>query len=712
MDLDSNYFPAFNRTRSGYEPSDAETDWRESPIQIRSNGGGGRATSFDSDTDMELPPQTLTSSNRQQQQQARKFNDDNEYNNNNNNLDHDHNSSSSSSSADGTNSIASSTRRKTKNQRPRSTSATRTRANIKDQDNGAGLYAYKDQKQLKKNHPPPLYPSRATSVGELNEMIGTMKLSRAVPGGGKGNPMCESTDSLSPGDIFFSRDVTSALPPHLQKNGRFQQPDFAVHNNNNNNNKQETTGSEDVNMNDHKASTRSSSSSSGSRTTATSTNSTPGYFHSSGKMSSDTSSKVSDMSGRTTESVKAFVANRKKSQSSDSNWLSCIKGRSCRTNQKSPEKEKVDESTYIARANVVESLSQFWADKYQPSSLKAFSYHKQEAQLLRKLVSQDSIPHILFKGPSISGKKGLMMALLGDIFGDACSQMSHDLRFFQAQEKKGAQVVVPITSSAHHVELNVKSEPNAMSALMGLVKEISNAYSLTPEVSTINFRPDYKVIVLYEADRATENIQHLIKWIMDCYTDCCKLILCCDDDLEMLESVRNRCKVVNVDAPATHEIMEFLVQISKKEGFDLPMNFAAKIATKAKDLRRAIMALEACKAHNYPFANDQPIPIFWEEVLVEIATEIMADPSPKRLFLVRGKLQKLLVDFVNPQLILQKLVEQFLKEMPSSSKRELYYWHGYYEKRLPAGTTALLKLEEFVAKFMGMYRKSIGNRQF
>ncbi|CAI0462061.1 unnamed protein product [Linum tenue] len=382
-----------------------------------------------------------------------------------------------------------------------------------------------------------------------------------------------------------------------------------------------------MNMNDDKASRRS-------------------YFHSSGKMSE-----------RRTESVKAFVANRNKSwQSSDSNCMSCIQGRSCRTNHKSPEKKTVNESWYIRRANVVESLRQFWADKYQPSSLKAFSYHKQEAQLLRKCVSSDSIPHFMFKGPSISGKKALMTALLGDIFGDACLQMSHDLRFFQSQERKGAQVVVPITSSAHHVELNVKSEPNAMSALMGLVKEISNAYSLTPQVSTLNFRPDYKVILLYEADRAPENILHLIKWIMDCYTDCCKLILCCDDDVHMLESVRNRCKVVNVNAPATHQMMEFLVRISKKEGFDLPMSLAAKIATKAKDLRSAIMALEACKAHNYPFANDQPIPIFWEEVLVEIATKIMADPSPKRLFLVRGKLQKLLVDFVSPQLILQCLM--------------------------------------------------------
>lgn len=46
------------------------------------------------------------------------------------------------------------------------------------------------------------------------------------------------------------------------------------------------------------------------------------------------------------------------------------------------------------------------------------------------------------------------------------------------------------------------------------------------------------------------------------------------------------------------QIMEVLLQIAVKENFEISMSFAAKISTKAKqNLRRAIMALEACKAH-------------------------------------------------------------------------------------------------------------------
>ena len=61
-------------------------------------------------------------------------------------------------------------------------------------------------------------------------------------------------------------------------------------------------------------------------------------------------------------------------------------------------------------------------------------------------------------------------------------------------------------------------------------------------------------MVLQDVDKAADNIQHLIKWIMDCYTDSCKLILCCEDDANILEQVKNCCKVIKVDAPVTHEV--------------------------------------------------------------------------------------------------------------------------------------------------------------
>lgn len=54
--------------------------------------------------------------------------------------------------------------------------------------------------------------------------------------------------------------------------------------------------------------------------------------------------------------------------------------------------------------------------------------------------------------------------------------------------------------------------------------------------------------------------------------------------------------------------MEVLMQIARKEDFDLPTTFATKIATKSKqNLRKAIMALEACKAHKLVLEENKKI---------------------------------------------------------------------------------------------------------
>ncbi|KAG6766790.1 hypothetical protein POTOM_027964 [Populus tomentosa] len=58
------------------------------------------------------------------------------------------------------------------------------------------------------------------------------------------------------------------------------------------------------------------------------------------------------------------------------------------------------------------------------------------------------------------------------------------------------------------------------------------------------------------------------------------------------------------------------------------------------------------------------------------------------------------------------LQDQVQVVMPTCQQTENKRGFCLQDKRLPTGTTALLKLEEFVAKFMSMYRKSSGTRQY
>merc|ERR1711936_799728 len=112
------------------------------------------------------------------------------------------------------------------------------------------------------------------------------------------------------------------------------------------------------------------------------------------------------------------------------------------------------------------------------------------------------------------------------------------------------------------------------------------------------------------------------------------------------------------------DIATVITSVAKKEGCSLPTQLASRIAEKSgRNLRRAILMVEACKVAQYPFSATQPIQeLDWEVYLKETASQIVQEQSPRQLA-------------------------------------------AFYEHRLQKGNKAIYHLEAFVAKFMAIYMK-------
>nr|GEX88190.1 replication factor C subunit 3-like [Tanacetum cinerariifolium] len=69
-------------------------------------------------------------------------------------------------------------------------------------------------------------------------------------------------------------------------------------------------------------------------------------------------------------------------------------------------------------------------------------------------------------------------------------------------------------------ELDEHMGPSNAVAQGSKVDSSSCSYNLklpfAPEISTVNLKPDYIVMVIYDVDKADESIQHLIKRLMLC----------------------------------------------------------------------------------------------------------------------------------------------------------------------------------------------------
>lgn len=344
-----------------------------------------------------------------------------------------------------------------------------------------------------------------------------------------------------------------------------------------------------------------------------------------------------------------------------------------------------------------------WVDKYRPKTLDKVLVHKDVADNLKKLVTEQDCPHLLFYGPPGSGKKTLIMALLRQMFGPSADKVKVENKTWKIEAgTRTLDIELTTLLSTHHVEMNPADAGfQDRYVVQEIIKEMAKNRPLDAKG-----KKGFKVLVLNEVDKLSREAQHSLRRTMEKYSSSCRLILCCNSSSKVSEAVRSRCLNVRIGAPTEDEIVKVLEFIGKKEGLQLPPGFAARIAEKSnRSLRRAILLFETCRVQQYPFTNNQAIPpMDWEEYVSEIASDIMKEQSPKRLFQVRGKLYELLTNCIPPEIILKRLLYELLKKLDSELKHEVSYWAAYYEHRMRLGQKAIFHLEAFVAKFMSIYK--------
>ena len=219
----------------------------------------------------------------------------------------------------------------------------------------------------------------------------------------------------------------------------------------------------------------------------------------------------------------------------------------------------------------------------------------------------------------------------------------------------------------------------------------------------------FKILVLNEVDRLSKEAQQGLRRTMEKYSSACRLVMCCSNISKVMDPVRSRCMCIRVPAPSPTHIMDVMAHVCSKEGLGaLPPGLGARIVgLSGRNLRKALLTLEVCRVQSLPQPLNDVLPVApadWEQYIVEIAGDILAEQSPKRLYLVRGKVYELLANCIPPELILKTLTLELLKKLDQELKAETVHWAAFYEHRLQEGQKAIFHIEAFVARFMSIYK--------
>jgi len=344
-----------------------------------------------------------------------------------------------------------------------------------------------------------------------------------------------------------------------------------------------------------------------------------------------------------------------------------------------------------------------WVDKHRPRRLAKLDYHLEQAEHLTKLVEGGDFPHLLVYGPPGAGKKTRVMCLLRELYGPGVEKLKIDQQTFTTPSKK--KVEITIIHSIYHIEVN-PSDVGIQDRIViqELIKNAASSHQLKAEGQR-----EFKVVVLTEVDKLTKDAQHALRRTMEKYMASCRVVLLTNSTSKVIPAIRSRCLAVRVAAPSKEEICSVLTVVAKKEGCSLPSQLAERIADKShRNLRRAILMLEAAKVAQYPFSPSQAIQeLDWELYLQETARQIVSEQSPRRLAEVRSRLYELLTHCIPPDVIFVGLQKELVKNCDGELKSELCQIAAFYEHRLNKGNKAIYHLEAFVAKFMAVYMKFV-----
>lgn len=239
----------------------------------------------------------------------------------------------------------------------------------------------------------------------------------------------------------------------------------------------------------------------------------------------------------------------------------------------------------------------------------------------------------------------------------------------------------------------------------------------------------FKVLVLHDVDRLSREAQQSLRRTMEKYSSACRLVMTAGSASRVMAPLRSRCMCVRVPAPTDSEVASVVREVARREGVSVPPGLAARVAVASdRNLRRALLAAEVCRAQaasaggggggaagasGLPTALPDDAPVHaadWQLYCREIAGDIVAEQSPKRLYLVRGKLYELLANCVPADLVLKTVCGELLRRCDDELKAPLAELAALYEHRMASGgQKAIFHLEAFVAKFMSMFKQYLVN---
>lgn len=310
------------------------------------------------------------------------------------------------------------------------------------------------------------------------------------------------------------------------------------------------------------------------------------------------------------------------------------------------------------------------------------------------------------------------MNVLHEVYGPGVYNMKLEHKSIAVTDSKVIDIAT--LNSPHHIDMNPSDAGNYDRVIvMQMIREIAQTVPMqcntTKSVAGAGGAAAdvvrYKTVVLNEVDRMSRSAQHALRRTMEKYIATCRLILICNSTCRLIAPLRSRCLGIRVPAHTRDNLAKAIARVCAGEGLGEPSShFIDTLAERAQgNLRRGLLMFEAAvMTHVDLKSNGMTIPqADWQVYIEEIAADVTAEQTPKRLHEVRLKFYDLLGQCISGETILKTLVDGLLLSVPSRVHKNVIQLAAQFDHNMKLGTKPILHLEAFTASVMALLKNSV-----
>jgi len=243
-----------------------------------------------------------------------------------------------------------------------------------------------------------------------------------------------------------------------------------------------------------------------------------------------------------------------------------------------------------------------WVEKYRPSNISKIVQQNEIKQLISCNDLSD-LPHLLFYGPSGTGKTSTALAICRCIY---CSNPKHSNIYKKIINERV-------------LELNASDERG-----IKVVREKIKFFACQA-LNNYEGIPNYKLIILDEADVMTNDSQFALRRIMEQYSNNTRFILICNYITKIISPLSSRCSKYRFNIIKNDEMKKIITSILKNENIFFDENYIDNIiellnSYSCGDLRKAITLLQ--RVVYVSNLNDEPLSC---DLIIDVAGIISND---------------------------------------------------------------------------------------